>query len=72
MDIKQAVNDIFEEENITNKQELDLWCGNKGREKLYFYVKRMAPEHWKRILTPENSVRYYYQTILPGYKIYNL
>ena len=72
MNIKQAVDMIFEVAEIKSKQELDLWCGIRGREKLYFYVKRMAPEHWKRILTPENSVRYYYQTILTGYKIYNL
>ena len=42
-----------------------------GKKKLYLYVQRLSPEHWERIRTPENSVRFYYQKMLTGYKIYN-
>ena len=48
-----------------------MWCGNMGKQKLYLYVERLSPEHWNRIKTPTNYIRYYYQHMLQGYKIYN-
>ena len=71
MDIKSAIRFILLIENLQSKQELDVWCGYMGREKLYTYISRLAPEHWGKIRTPTCSVRYYYQKMLPGYKIYN-
>tara|TARA_Y100000389_G_C17383820_1_gene475867 strand:+ start:253 stop:486 length:234 start_codon:yes stop_codon:yes gene_type:complete len=69
MDIKSAIKFIVEIENLRSKQDLDIWCGYMGRKKLYLYVKRLAPEHWEKIQTPENSIRFYYQQMLTGYKI---
>jgi len=71
MDIKSAIQFVVSIENIRTKQDLDKWRGDMGKKKLYLYVKRLAPEHWDRIETPRNSVRFYYQRMLTGYKIYN-
>jgi hypothetical protein len=70
MDIKSAIQFIVSIENLRSKQDLDTWCGDMKRQKLYLYVKRLAPEHWNRIKTPKESVRFYYQEMLTGYKIY--
>ena len=69
MDIKSALKFIFEIENIRSKEDLDIWCGNMGRRKLYLYVKNLAPIHWEKIETPECSIRNCYQHLLNGYKI---
>ena len=71
MDIKSAIQFIVSIENLRTKQDLDNWCGDMGKNKLYLYVQRLAPEHWDRITKPKNSVRFYYQQMLTGYKIYN-
>ena len=68
--IKSAVQFIVSTENLRTKQDLDTWCGDMGRKKLYLYVQRLAPEHWGKIATPTNSVRACYQQMLTGYKIY--
>lgn len=70
MDIKSAIQFIVSIENLRTKQDLDTWCGDMGKKKLYLYVQRLAPEYWERIATPKNSVRFYYQQMLTGYKIY--
>ena len=70
MDIKSSIKFIVSIENIRTRQDLDNWCGGMGKQKLYSYVNRLAPEHWARINTPKNSVRFYYQQMLTGYKIY--
>jgi hypothetical protein len=69
MKIKQAVRFILSIENLRRKEDLDRWCGDMGRKKLYLYVQNLAPDHWNRIDTPENSVRHCYQKMLEGYKI---
>lgn len=71
MDIKSSIKFILSIENLRTRQDLDNWCGNMGKKKLYLYVQHLAPEHWERIKTPKDSVRFYYQQILTGYKIYN-
>ena len=71
MDIKEAIKFIVSIENLRSKEDLNIWLGDMGKKKLYLYVKRLAPEHWKRIKTPQDSVRFYYQQMLTGYKIYN-
>lgn len=71
MDIKSATRFIVTIENLQTKQDLDKWCGDMGKKKIYLYVQRLAPEHWGRIATPSNSVRANYQKMLIGYKIYN-
>ena len=68
--IPDALTFTLKVENITTKADLELWCGDRGREKLHGYIKRMASEHWNRIGNPESYLRYYYQTMLSGYKIY--
>ena len=70
-DFKSALQFLFSIENIQTRQDLDEWCGDMGKKKLYLYVQRLAPEHWERIATPRNSVRACYQKMLTGYKIYN-
>ena len=70
MDIKSAIQFIVSIENLRTRQDLDKWCGDMGKKKLYLYVQRLAPENWARITTPRNSVRFYYQQMLTGYKIY--
>ena len=69
-DIKSAIRFIVSIENLRTKQDLDTWCGDIGRKKLYLYIQRLAPEEWERIVTPKESVRFYYQQMLTGYKIY--
>jgi len=69
MQIQKAVQEIVDLANLRSKEDLDIWCQGRGRQKLYEYVKRFAPEHWEQIHTPKNSVRFYYQQILTGYKI---
>ena len=32
MNIQEALNMIFEEDNITSRQELDIWCETKVRK----------------------------------------
>lgn len=71
MNLKSAVEFIVSVENLRSKHDLDTWCGDMGRQKLYLYVKRLAHTHWQRIRTPENSVRALYQKMLTGYKIFN-
>ena len=70
MDIKSAINFIISIEKLKSKQDLDEWCGTMGKKKLYLYIQNLSPEHWERISTPKDSVRYYYQQLLTGYKIY--
>jgi len=67
MDIKTAIEIIFDIANIQTKQDLDKWCGDMGRKRLYLKVQQLAPEHWDRIKTPECSVRYCYRGMLTGY-----
>ena len=69
--IKSATELILSIENLRTKQELDNWCGDRGKQKLYDYVRAIAPEHWNRIATPTHSVRFYYQKMLTGYRRFN-
>jgi hypothetical protein len=70
MNLKSAIQFIVSIENLRKKEDLDAWCGDMGRKKLYLYVNRLAPEDWERIKKPTNSVRFYYKQMLTGYKIY--
>ena len=72
MNIKEAIQFIVSIENLRSKSDLEVWCGDMGKQKLYLYIKRLAPEHWEKIRTPKDSVRFYYQQMLIGYKIYNI
>ena len=49
MDIKSSIQFIVSIENLRTRQDLDNWCGDMGKKKLYLYVQRLAPEHWERI-----------------------
>lgn len=67
--IEEAVRFIFELESIQSKEDLDIWCRNKGRNKLYLYVQELSPEDWERNKAPKERVRFCYQELLTGYKI---
>ncbi len=60
MDIKSAIRFILSIENLQSKQELDAWCGDQGREKLFdkkmtiankFAVMTGLPEYGERANT---------------------
>ena len=69
--ISQAVEFILSSENITTKNDLDKWCENQGRQKLYNCVQIMAPSKWETIKDPKASVRACYEHLLIGYKVFN-
>jgi hypothetical protein len=69
--ISQAVEFILSSENITTKDDLDKWCENQGRQKLYNCVQIMAPSKWETIKEPKASVRACYEHLLIGYKVFN-
>jgi len=69
--ISEALTFILETEGITTKHDLDVWCGNQRREKLYTRIYQLAPTHWERIKEPKAYVRYYYEHKLIGYKVYS-
>ena len=71
MDVKSAVQTVFSIANIRTKDDLDRWCGNMGRIRLYDQVERLAQHDWNRLRTPRESVRACYERILPGYKLYH-
>ena len=66
--ISEALNFILETEKITTKDDLDKWCEGTTREKLYKYIKQLAPTNWCRIKEPKACVRAYYENKLIGYK----
>lgn len=68
--ISQAVEFILSSENITTKDDLDKWCENQGRQKLYNYVQSLAPSKWETIKEPKASVRACYEHLLIGYKVF--
>jgi hypothetical protein len=69
--ISQAVEFILSSENITTKDDLDKWCENQGRKKLYNCVQSLAPSKWQTIKEPKASVRACYEHLLIGYKVFN-
>ena len=68
MKISEAIIFIINIENIKTKNDLDEWCGDVGRQKLYLYVQKLASDHWSKVQKPECVVRAYYQPLLKGYK----
>ena len=68
--IKSAIQFVLSTENLRSKEDLDAWCGDMGKQKLYMYVKHLAPSHWERLNAPTHYVRGYYQKMLTGYKRY--
>jgi hypothetical protein len=70
MKINEAVQHIIDIANLQSEEDLNIWCGDRGREKLYERVKLLAPEHWEELKKPDCGVRAYYQTKLIGYKRY--
>ena len=67
-----AIKYILESENIKDKSSLDVWCGKKGRKKLYEAIKDISNTHWSRIQHPEASIRARYEKCLSGYKYYSV
>jgi len=67
--IQESLTTIFRIANIVSKQDLDEWCGDRARERLYSKVQLLSPENWERVRNPKENVRFRYQKILTGYKI---
>ena len=67
--LRSATKLVLDIANIQSREELDQWCGDIGRKRLYDFVQRIAPGDWEIIKTPQASVRFYYETMLTGYKI---
>ena len=75
--IPQAVALIFKIHQITSQEQLFDWCLREGSPKgrlktLYHMVKKIAPEHYKRIAKPTAVVQATLQRYLTGYKYYSL
>jgi hypothetical protein len=70
--IGEALQRIFRIAGIRSKADLDRWCGEEGRKKLYKEVEELAQNHWARINCPRATVRAEYERRLPGYKIYQV
>jgi hypothetical protein len=67
--IKQIVEYILNKYNIKSRQDLDIWCGGRNREKLYNEVKKyslccLSLDELKR------NTRQSYESLLPGYTNY--
>ena len=69
--IKTAVKFILNAEKIHSKKQLDKWCNGNDHSKLYNYIEFICSDHWKQLVDPKAYVRYEYQHLLDGYKIYN-
>jgi len=73
-ELRLQVNKILKANNVSTKEELLTWSsqgGRKGYRTLYEAIKSLQPEHYKSIKTPNDSIRYYCQKELQGYKISN-
>jgi hypothetical protein len=70
MKIQEAVKFILNVESIITKDDLDQWCGAMGRQKMYAYVAQLAPEHWQTIQFPKERVRFTYEILVKGFKLY--
>ena len=66
-----ATRTYMDEYNIFSSDDLNEHCGGPRRDKLYDGIMGKCPKHWNQILTPKESVRFYYQLMLVGYKRYN-
>ena len=69
--INRTLDIIFYCENIKSRDDLDVWCGNIGRKKLYNIVSMLSPEHYNRVNNPCCLIRACYETKLIGFKRYN-
>jgi hypothetical protein len=66
----KALDLVFRIENIRSKEDLDEWCGENKRKKLYNIISLIAPEHYYRntVKTPDKSIMRSYQFKLAGFK----
>ena len=70
-DLRLQVNKILKANNISTRAEFLTWSsqgGRKGYRTLYEAIKSLQPEHYKSIKTPNDSIRFYAQKQLSGYK----
>jgi hypothetical protein len=68
--IQESVYQILSGENIRTKGELDAWCGEEKRKKLYNRVQELSVTHWRKLKNPEKGVMTEYQKLLHGFKKY--
>ncbi len=70
MSIRKTVEKILIENDVRTQNDFvrfKLTIG--GLKGLYDMVREADPVKWDSIKTPKNSVRFYYQKVLKGYKI---
>jgi hypothetical protein len=65
--ISTALKELFAANSITDRVDLDAWCGEANRSRLYAYLREQAPEHWARVSNPKAVTRATYQNLLTGY-----
>jgi len=73
-DIKAEVNRILNVNSIKTRAEFLTWSsqgGRKGYNTLYEIIKNLQPDYYNSIQTPNDSIRYYAQKQLRGYKKFN-
>jgi hypothetical protein len=68
--IQESVYQVLQEEKIRTKEELDDWCGEEKRKKLYNMVQSLSETHWRKLKNPESGVRAEYERLLVGFKLY--
>ena len=71
LNCKEALIIILNSNNIRTRSELDQFCGNQGRKKIYKEVQKKSSIHWNSINNPEANVRAHYETIIEGYAKFN-
>ena len=54
---------IFTGYNINSKEELDVWCGDQGRNKLYNVFNFLANEHCNRLVDYKAYIRFIMKNI---------
>ena len=67
VNMEDAVKYVFRKKCIKNREDLENWCGNRGREPLYAEVKKVTKITWIMEDDPKQIVRRIYERLLPGY-----
>ena len=65
--VQRVVEEIFRQNNIYTKEELNKFTITK----LYKLTKQQAPIHWNNLKCPRQTISGHFQKLLKGYKIYS-
>ena len=66
MSIPEATQRFLDIHNIRTRDDLN----SKKRAEMYDYVSIHSAEHWQKVKEPKSHVRWYYESKLYGYKLY--